>query len=1529
MLYDKHTLILSFLILLYYWVNGKIKHNMDFCTTIKTKNTMLNNYLKKGLLLAGLCLMAESGGAQTLVHYWNFNDNASVAAITTPTQTIGGASITATAGANSSVIDFAGGTGQNFNVLNLNAQGTDAAGTHLRFNNPIGGTLEFAVPTTGFENIVVKFATRRSGSGAGTQTWSYSTDGTTYTVLTTVLPVDGDPALATLDLSAIAAANNNANLKLKVEFAAAPGGAAGNNRFDNFTVDGSVVVTPSLIHYWNFNDNASIASITTVTQSAVTGAAITATAGTNSSVIDFAGGTGQNFNVLNLNAQNGDAAGTHLRFNTPIGGTLEFAVPTTGYENIVVKFATKRSGSGAGTQTWSYSTDGTTYTVLTTVLPVDGDPALSTLDLSAITAADNNPNLKLKVEFAAAPGGAAGNNRFDNLTVHGNSVGGGDTAAPVAVITPANNAANLEVSVQPTILLNEAVRLIDNSAINNTNVDVLVTLRLNDENGAVVPFDAAFANNTITIVPTTALLNGQQYYVALLGNTVEDLSDNALTETKSSIFTTIAVQSPITAGDMVFTAYRMNATGAEDEVSLLTFVNIAPGTFITLTDSKYTTNATPQCANGIVWTATDCVPAGSVISIQTSALVANTGSLTGSGFGLSSGGDQVIVYTGTTAAPNYITALTSNGWVSANADCGGSLSMIPNGLTDGTTALNLSTNPANVSGNTVNAFYNGPQTGAPANLKASILNPANWTGVAGATAPQTWPAWAFPGAPTVQTAVAATNTTIVLTFNNALEAASATNIANYTGVAGLTSATLNGNTVTLTFATPFAAGSQNTLTVDNLVDASGLAMACAYNFSFTFATKVSFAKDFVTVNENHGTLNFVINLDSPSAGTVDLVLKAAPFSTAVAGEDFTFATQTLTFTGSSPLTHTITIPIIDDTTEEQQAEYFVLSLENANGVEIAGESLATIYIKDNDRLAPVPNQTIELNYVGSFDPSGSGESTCEIVVYDAPSKKLFTTSAVAGFLDVIDFTDPTAPEVLESIDMNPYGGVTSVAVNNGLVAVASPNTLEHLDGTVVFFDTDGTFIKQVTVGALPDNISFTPDGTKVLTANEGQPNSDYTIDPEGSVSIIDITGGAANLTQANVTTLLFTAFNAQETALMASGVRKLKASSTLSQDLEPEYITTAADSQKAWVTLQENNAVAEINLADKSITSVWALGTKDHSLPGNGFDISDNNGEVLIANWPIKSYYQPDGASTYSANGVNYIVTANEGDEKEYTGFVERTTIGAASYNLDAAAYPQAAMLKKTHNAGRLRVSAFSGNNGTAYDQIYALGGRSFSIFNADSKELVYDSGDDFEMYTSTAPSISPLFNSDHEDNSFKSRSRAKGPEAEGVTTAQIADRTFAFISLERVGGVMVYDVTDPADVKFADYKNSRSVSAYTGDHGPEGITHIKAADSPDGKDYIIVANEISGTLTIFEVDTTLLGNGEFNPEPKTFVVFPNPSVNGVAYFNRAADIEVYDYSGKMILSAKDALTIDTSGMAAGIYLIKTSEGIVKKLLVK
>ena len=293
----------------------------------------------------------------------------------------------------------------------------------------------------------------------------------------------------------------------------------------------------TLLHYWNFNNNASVATITTPSQTVIAGASLTANL-SGITAIDAAGGTGQNFSVLNLNARNSDASGTHLRFNDPIGSSLVFSLPTTGYENAVIKFATRRSGSGAGTQVWSYSTDGTNFTFFANVTPNNGDPALATLDFSAVTEVDNNSNFKLKVEFQQGAGGTVGNNRFDNFTAEGTVVVGGDTTAPTVAFLPLQGAINVSATTNPTLTFDENVRLLDNSAITNANIDAVIELRLDNSTGALVSFDATFASNTITINPTSDLANNQVYYVALLPNTIEDTSDNAITTTQSASFTT-------------------------------------------------------------------------------------------------------------------------------------------------------------------------------------------------------------------------------------------------------------------------------------------------------------------------------------------------------------------------------------------------------------------------------------------------------------------------------------------------------------------------------------------------------------------------------------------------------------------------------------------------------------------------------------------------------------------------------------------------------------------------------------------------------------------------------------------------------------------------------------------------------------------------------------------------------------------------------------------------------------------------------
>lgn len=1291
---------------------------------------------------------------------------------------------------------------------------------------------------------------------------------------------------------------------------------------------GSNLTAQSLLHYWNFNTTSSHQAHLTPSVSTITGAAIDTflfTTGTNSSLVDVAGGTGQDFNINNYNARNGDASGNHLRFNNPIYGALRFSLPTTGYRDVVVKYAGMRSGSGAYNQLIHYTTDGINYVFFDTIKPTTV-PTLYTLDFSSISAADNNADFKIRITFAQGGGGTAGNNRFDNFTMEGYSITGTDNTAPTVLISPLNNATDVATNVNPTITFNEDVRLTDNTALDNNNVDTLIELRLNNASGTAVAFDASISGKVITVTPGAALSSNQVYYLGLKADVIEDLADNVITSIQSVSFTTISPQTIFNAGDLVPVAYRMNATDADDEVALLTLVDILPGTKINFTDAKYTTSTPAQCSGGIVWTAPlSGVAAGTVISIKNDAGMASVGTITGN-FGLSSGGDQFIVYTGTNTNPNYITAISSNAWLASNTSCSGSNSMLPAGLVDGTSSIQFSTTKGNVAGNTANAYYTGAQTGSPAQLRAAILDTINWTGVASGTPAQVWPAWSFPGPPAVVSASVINATTLRVIFSEDLDAASATNTANFTGISNVSSITRSNNgaladTLLINFSVAFAGGSTNVLTISGVKDASLVTMASPYVFTFTYNTSVSFATAFASVKEDTASVNIRLNLSNPSASSVRVVVKSAPFSTASA-TDFVLTSHTLNFTGASSSTQFINIPVVNDALAEQD-EYLVISLENPSGLSLGAIKTFTLFIRDNDKQSPPARNNVELKHVGSFDPSPVTGSTTEIVVYDSASKRLIMTSAIQDRLDIADFSRPDSIVMIKSINMGAYGGITSVSVKNGLIAVASPNANEQLNGSVVFFTINGDSLKRVTVGALPDMITFTPDGKKVLTANEGQPSIDYTVDPEGSISVIDLTNGIANLTQSDVNTLLFTSFNAQETALRAQGVRKLKLSSTLSQDFEPEYVTISTDSKKAWATLQENNAVAEIDLETNTITSVWPLGMKTFNIAGNGFDASDNSGFVHLANYPVKSYFIPDAIASYQVSGTTYLVTANEGDEKEYTGLNERTTIGAASTLLDSAMFPNAAVLKENHHLGRLRITNLSGDtDGDGdYDELHMVGSRSFSIWNAASKTQVYDSGDDFERITSSDPSIAAQFNADNEGNGIKSRSRAKGPEPEGLTVANIDGKSFAFVALERVGGVMVYDISNPVSPVFQDYKNSRSLTSYTGDHGPEGITYISPAQSPDGKAYITVANEISGTISVYEVRNNMPKRAEFALSHQTLNEHAGPTkaelnLDYPASQNGTITIKVFNGSG---ITAADYQ--NSAAVVADTFVIPVTAG--------
>ncbi|MEM7235565.1 MAG: choice-of-anchor I family protein, partial [Planctomycetota bacterium] len=357
------------------------------------------------------------------------------------------------------------------------------------------------------------------------------------------------------------------------------------------------------------------------------------------------------------------------------------------------------------------------------------------------------------------------------------------------------------------------------------------------------------------------------------------------------------------------------------------------------------------------------------------------------------------------------------------------------------------------------------------------------------------------------------------------------------------------------------------------------------------------------------------------------------------------------------------------------------------------------------------------------------EGAAEIVAHDADSQRMFIVNGAQTRIDIVDVSDPTSPSQVGSIDVSLYGdSAQSVAVRKGRgeVAIALANEVETDPGSVAFFSTNGRFLSQVTVGVLPDMITFTPDGSRALTANEGQPDDDYLIDPEGSVSVIHLRGGARRVRQRDVMEIDFRRFNGLEGLLRFHGIRIFGPGATAAQDFEPEYITVDRNSRRAWVVLQENNAIAELDVVAGRVTNIFSLGYKNHLLPRNALDVSNKDDAINIANWPVLGMYQPDSISSYRAFGRSFIVTANEGDSRDYDGFSEEERVGGVT--LAPRFFERFGDdLQADERLGRLKITTTLGadDNGV-FHRLYAYGARSFSIWTASGRQ-VYDSGDDFE----------------------------------------------------------------------------------------------------------------------------------------------------------------------------------------------------------
>ncbi|MGK0538104.1 choice-of-anchor I family protein [Staphylococcus haemolyticus] len=492
-----------------------------------------------------------------------------------------------------------------------------------------------------------------------------------------------------------------------------------------------------------------------------------------------------------------------------------------------------------------------------------------------------------------------------------------------------------------------------------------------------------------------------------------------------------------------------------------------------------------------------------------------------------------------------------------------------------------------------------------------------------------------------------------------------------------------------------------------------------------------------------------------------------------------------------------------------------------------------------------------------------GNGGTEIVKYNPKNGYAYSVNGDKEALDIIDVKHPGkdgAINLVKRIYLQDNGieagDLTSVTVHpsGDYVAVSAPAVDKTKPGHVVFYGSNGDYINNVTVGSLPDMITFSKDSKYLLVANEEEPSDDYTVNPPGSVSVIDVTGGPANVTANNVRTAMFTKEHQE-------GIRALGPNAEDAYlNIEPEYIAVDSQSKYAYVILQEVSAIAKVDIVKGQIVQVKGLPYKDHSLAQNAMDVSDEDGKSELRRAPVLGLLQPDGIDTYDYNGETYLLIANEGDSQDYEGYSEEKRVKKLKDDIQLDAryyqgYTQAELDDMVKNGlfddeqlGRLKVTtshAFKDADGK-YNALVSYGGRSFSILRASDLEMIYDSGSDIEQRVLDL--LPERFNANYEsadDIKVDDRSDDKGPEAENVVVGKVGSHSYAFVGLERVGGIMIYDITNPNEPYFVKYlydPDNKDIS-------PEGITFESAEESPNGKPMLIASFELSGTTSAWELD--------------------------------------------------------------------------------
>ena len=587
----------------------------------------------------------------------------------------------------------------------------------------------------------------------------------------------------------------------------------------------------------------------------------------------------------------------------------------------------------------------------------------------------------------------------------------------------------------------------------------------------------------------------------------------------------------------------------------------------------------------------------------------------------------------------------------------------------------------------------------------------------------------------------------------------------------------------------------------------------------------------------------------------------------------------------------------------------------------------------------------------------------EIVAYNQATEWAYAINGQSGKLAAIPLAGLTAGAHVEEltgteIDVKAlveaedgtfqYGDMTSVAISPDSTTLAAALQAQGSNdaGRVALFtcEEDGSLTLEALVetGAQPDMVTFAGDGV-VLTADEGEPREGYgenSADPKGSVTVVDVEAQESTVVD-------FSAFDSQRDQLAEDGI-VLKKGSAPSVDLEPEYI--AVSGGKAYVTLQENNAIAVLDIESQAFEGVYSAGFEDHSTTAIDLDKKDDAYDPQTYE-SLLGIRMPDGIAAFTVEGATYLVTANEGDAREW-GDEDQGTFYLSEderdFGEEGVTSPTGAITAENSGLeGKVVFFKTEDFDGLDPEKDYVFGGRSFTVFQATENGLeeVFTSGDDFEALT--AQYVPEYFNASNDNAVLDDRSGKKGPEAESVTVGTVDGKTYAFVALERTGGVMAYDVTDPEAITFVNYVNTRDFGTTVegseeyedgeldkwvtgGDVAPEGLLFLDAASSPNGEPMLLAACEVSGTVAVYQLgseDLTVLpftdvNNGDWFLAAVQYV-YENDRMAGTSSTTFQPEVNLTRAMAAQVLynlEGQPAVTGDTTftdAAAAGDWAVK------------